>query len=349
MFWGADIFNIDISSWDISNVTNISSMFRGALAFNKDISSWNTANVTDISAIFSYTTNFNYDLTNWDMSNVNDMSYAFQFAESFDQDLGSWDITAVTDMTEMLSDCGMSEENYDETLIGWSGQNVQQNVSLGALNLFYCLGEDARNLLIDVQNWAITGDDIDCSILPIELLYFNAEQNESKHVDINWSTATEINNEYFTIERSKDGVQFEQLEEVPGAGYSTQMTTYTSKDTNPFNGISYYRLKQTDFEGKISYSDIKVVNIVIDQHFTIYPNPIRDVLHVVGDGNYNGKTNISIFDAIGNLKYSKQLMMNDDKRFLDIYEVSEFLSGNYFLVIQNGFQTQTFNLIKVHE
>ena len=181
------------------------------------------------------------------------------------------------------------------------------------------------------------------------LLYFNAEQNESKHVDINWSTATEINNEYFTIERSKDGVQFEQLEEVPGAGYSTQMTTYTSKDTNPFNGISYYRLKQTDFEGKISYSDIKVVNIVIDQHFTIYPNPIRDVLHVVGDGNYNGKTNISIFDAIGNLKYSKQLMMNDDKRFLDIYEVSEFLSGNYFLVIQNGFQTQTFNLIKVHE
>jgi len=162
MFWGADIFNIDISGWDVSNVTNMVSMFRGALAFNQDISTWNTANVTDISAIFSYTDNFNHDLSNWDMSNVDDMSYAFQFAEAFNQDLGDWDISSVTDMEEMLSSSGLSEENYDQTLIGWANQNVNLNVVLDANELDYCAGKAARDFLTGTKGWIISGDNNNC-------------------------------------------------------------------------------------------------------------------------------------------------------------------------------------------
>ena len=162
MFWGAEIFNQDISGWDISNVSNLTSMFRGAYAFNQDISNWNTANVDDISAIFSYTNSFNQDLSDWDMSNVTDMSYAFQFATAFDQSLEDWDVSAATDMTDMLSSSGLSQENYDQSLIGWADQAVQANVTLDSDNLNYCAGEMARNHLTNSHGWSISGDNKTC-------------------------------------------------------------------------------------------------------------------------------------------------------------------------------------------
>jgi len=91
-------------------------------------------------------------------------------------------------------------------------------------------------------------------VLPIKLGYFDATFNTTtKTVDLNWLTETEINNEFFTIEKSKDGVTFEVVGTLKGAGNSNEARSYSTKDFYPFYGTSYYRLKQTDFDGQFEY------------------------------------------------------------------------------------------------
>ena len=96
--------------------------------------------------------------------------------------------------------------------------------------------------------------------LPIQLISFSAEiKNNSIYTQ--WLTSSEINNDYFTLEKSKDGIHFVAVGIVKGAGNSTRLLDYEYSDENPYNGISYYRLKQTDFDGKFSYSDLVPVKI----------------------------------------------------------------------------------------
>ncbi|MFT6502071.1 MAG: hypothetical protein ACJASQ_002196 [Crocinitomicaceae bacterium] len=114
-----------------------------------------------------------------------------------------------------------------------------------------------------------------CSFpLPIELLSFTAE-SKNAHVELNWFTANEINNDYFDVERSFDGINFTSIDKINGAGNSTQVLSYSAVDDTPLTGISYYRLKQTDYDGKTSYSDLEAVefNNRNDYSLDIYPNP----------------------------------------------------------------------------
>ena len=110
--------------------------------------------------------------------------------------------------------------------------------------------------------------------MPIELISFEASVN-GQAVDIYWTTATEINNDFFTIERSTNGKQFEELIFADGAGNSTSELDYMEKDYDPHGGISYYRLKQTDFDGTYSYSQIVAVKRMENntKQMLIYPNP----------------------------------------------------------------------------
>ncbi len=100
--------------------------------------------------------------------------------------------------------------------------------------------------------------------LPVELVYFKAEV-AGKQVDLDWATATEINNDYFTIEKSKDGKSFTELTTVNGQGNSMQLTKYTSVDYMPYNGVTYYRLKQTDTDGKFTYSKVVSVQTIVEE------------------------------------------------------------------------------------
>ena len=118
--------------------------------------------------------------------------------------------------------------------------------------------------------WAIASN----NQLPIELIEFNAiKQDES--VELNWVTGSEINNDFFIVEKSNDGETFKEILEVDGAGNSTDMISYEELDKDPFNGINYYRLKQVDFDGTFTYSDIKTVVFEADGNVLtqIFPNP----------------------------------------------------------------------------
>lgn len=186
--------------------------------------------------------------------------------------------------------------------------------------------------------------------LPIELLSFDAQLNEKKQVDIFWTTTTEINNDFFSVERSKDEVIFEQIAVVDGAGNSTVSHQYKILDANPFAGINYYRLKQIDFDGSQNYSIIRTVNIISDEHFTAYPNPMNNELHISGEGfSGEGELIIEIYDALGKLVYNNSLELEAKFNSFTIKEVSELIAGNYFLSIQSPVQQYTFNLVKVQE
>lgn len=111
------------------------------------------------------------------------------------------------------------------------------------------------------------------AVLPVELQYFSTHCDKDK-VNIGWETASESNNDYFNIERSADGKNFNSIATIAGAGNSTHSIRYTYTDLKPLAGDSYYRLKQTDYNGEFEYSDI-VISICNagSMGIDIFPNP----------------------------------------------------------------------------
>ncbi len=90
-----DEFDVDISTWDTSSVTELWGMFQGASAFNQDISGWDTSSVTDMGEMFYGASAFNQDISGWDTSSVTDMGEMFKYATAFNQDLSSWDVSSL--------------------------------------------------------------------------------------------------------------------------------------------------------------------------------------------------------------------------------------------------------------
>ena len=112
--------------------------------------------------------------------------------------------------------------------------------------------------------------------LPVDLISFDARV-VGNEVLLNWATATEINNDFFTIERSRDGFDWDDILTVNGAGNSSQVINYTTRDSFPLDGRSFYRLKQTDFDGSFDFSAVQSViyHDVDVQEPAIYPNPAK--------------------------------------------------------------------------
>ncbi len=115
--------------------------------------------------------------------------------------------------------------------------------------------------------------------MPIDLLNFEAKCING-NVELSWATASETNNDYFTLEKSQNAIDFIEVERMKGVGNSNNNTNYQTVDLNKNIGVAYYRLKQTDFDGKYSYSSIITVNCnqSLDDELNvfIYPNPATD-------------------------------------------------------------------------
>lgn len=149
--------------------------------------------------------------------------------------------------------------------------------------------------------------------LPIELLSFDAKLI-GEEVKLDWVTLTEINNDFFTVERSVDAINFEEVVDVDGAGNSSSELTYSAIDAAPYQNLSYYRLKQTDFNGDFSYSNVVVIeNLNSNPIFSIYPNPssgdeLRLKIHNLDNG---GLFYVDILDGIGREIYSSSIIIED--------------------------------------
>lgn len=171
--------------------------------------------------------------------------------------------------------------------------------------------------------------------LPVELLSFTAYSFD-KQIELNWSAATEINNDYFTVERSKDGEEFEPVSKVKSraaGGNSNIQIDYSVKDKRPFSGVSYYRLRQTDFDGKYSYSDIVAVELKEGKEsLYVYPIPAKNQLNLPA-GDYEN-AEIKIYDVTGQLVYTTSLPATPLP--LSAIDISYLPKGVYFISLSDS-------------
>jgi hypothetical protein len=173
--------------------------------------------------------------------------------------------------------------------------------------------------------------------LPIELISFDARLSEGS-VQCNWSTASELNNDYFTLERSADGLLYKPVSRIKGAGNCTSLLHYSSVDNNPLTGNSYYRLKQTNYDGTSAYSDaVHIFNAGISQQYTIYPNPSNGgPIHIQKGGADMSDSKI-VLQTIEGKEIPVKTRLSDDRKEISL-TVDQFSSSDevYFVTLING-------------
>lgn len=166
--------------------------------------------------------------------------------------------------------------------------------------------------------------------LPVTLLYFGVSPVD-KVVKLEWATATELNNDFFTIERSEDGSRWKVLAEIDGNGNSSNVIFYSWMDYFPHTGISYYRLKQTDFDGSYEYFDTKVVDIgegSLNTDLLIYPNPATDIVSLAFSGDKPHSFRIS--DMTGK-DVTDQLVFKQTNNRTITAEIGALKAGHYII------------------
>ncbi|MEP7170914.1 MAG: T9SS type A sorting domain-containing protein, partial [Bacteroidota bacterium] len=170
--------------------------------------------------------------------------------------------------------------------------------------------------------------------LPVELIRFTAKAVDNKKAELTWMTASEINNDYFTVLRSDDGLNFEPIGRVGGNGTTTSVSKYYFTDEKPFKGNSYYKLLQTDFNNKTTESEIRSVNIFAEGNFGIsnvisFENTLSFQLF-----NHDKLKNVSVelYDFTGRIIYKAADYSNDNQKLFKI-STTNFNHAVYILKI----------------
>jgi hypothetical protein len=188
--------------------------------------------------------------------------------------------------------------------------------------------------------------DVIAGVLPVKLISFTAEVEDNTFVKLNWITESEINNNYYTVERSKDGEIFESIGTVDGAGNSNSTIEYTMLDNNPYIGTSYYRLKQTDFDGKFEYLGVVAVKIKSAfEDLTIFPNPVEGIGYLTFNASVTSNFIVEIYDVAGKKVVSENYTTAKGSNTFTLN--TEALSqGMYFLNLNNGVESTTVKFVK---
>lgn len=166
--------------------------------------------------------------------------------------------------------------------------------------------------------------------LPVELVYFRAFPNGDE-VDLQWATASEQNNRGFEVQRSVNGKDWQKIGFIESAGYSYSRQDYQFTDRQPLSGNNYYRLKQEDFAGRVTYLPVQLVEIQSDQvsQVSIFPNPAKEVVNVL-----HAKGEAMIYNASGQLVKT----VNLPEKELNKIQIADLEKGIYHLVLirENG-------------
>lgn len=176
----------------------------------------------------------------------------------------------------------------------------------------------------------------DSNPLPIELIAFSANCQNNK-TEVKWTTASETNNNFFTVERSADASLFEVVKTIPGSSNSNYIISYSTTDDKPLAGTSYYRLKQTDYDGSYKYSNIISVSCGAEDNLniTFASTDEQGTINLNVNAPHGGNYVISIIDAVGKTLMSKtaNLVKGNNTLSLD----AKAAAGVYFISIENEF------------
>ncbi len=182
-------------------------------------------------------------------------------------------------------------------------------------------------------------------VLPITLDYFTCN-SVSNTIELNWATATETNNDFFTIERSTDGMNYTTLATIKGAGNSSVTKSYTYTDEEPLNGENYYRLTQTDYDGHSQTFEPTVCNVNATS-MQVYPNPSQGLFNIVLPSDIISVSTqivVNVTNVLGEQVYSTTLTGQSQFNI----DLSHFASGMYFLTITTPTRNYVSKIILAH-
>jgi hypothetical protein len=174
--------------------------------------------------------------------------------------------------------------------------------------------------------------------LPIQLISFDAIPLQAE-VKLKWSTASELNNDFFTVQRSQDAEQWQDVIKVNGAINSNERIDYETMDGLPFSGVSYYRLKQTDLDGQYSYSSVRRVEITELFQLKVYPNPSSGKF-TISTGFELQPENIKLYNSIG-----QEMSIALDKTNGSTSIESSIPKGIYILKVTQGYWRQSVRVV----
>ena len=178
------------------------------------------------------------------------------------------------------------------------------------------------------------------STLPVTIINFSAETDINNDVVLNWTTASEINNNYFTLERSIDCKRFDSIGKVQGSFNSTSNISYSYKDKEPLTGMSYYRLRQVDYDGKyelfdpvwVKVSDKNLEKVLIQ----ISPNPVHEYFVATVEVKRKMISNLQIVSLNGELLFSDKINLEPGKNNYLFDKTDLLKNGIYFITISEG-------------
>ena len=211
-------------------------------------------------------------------------------------------------------------------------------------------------VLEDQRRFTLGNTDPGITTLPVELLYFRAKVTDMETVRLEWKTASEINNDYFTVERSQDGTDWQAVTKIKGARNATEEQWYTGFDKRPYSGTSYFRLKQTDFDGKFTYSEVVAATVKASKLLsldvqpltvrTVAPNPFDQSFYVDFELNRAGTVQIQLIGLTGRMVSTATV---EGRRGENRYEFDDQQSlepGTYLLRMVFGSESGTVRIIK---
>jgi hypothetical protein len=180
---------------------------------------------------------------------------------------------------------------------------------------------------------AVTVTSSSCSvILAVSNLSFTA-QKQGNTVQLDWKTTTEINNDHFDVERSKDGINWQVIGTVKGHGNSSTPIQYNYTDALPLNGINYYRLKQTDADGKFTYSQVKTVQFTGQWLVKLYPNPVKGFMVLEFNNDRDEKGAIVIQTMAGSTIFATEKQLVKGLNRITLNQVQPLAQGTYMVTL----------------
>lgn len=262
-------------------------------------------------------------------------------------DWAMWDYTPSTCSNIFNNTQAPASCNWNGSCDGFTGMgspmpaggiasNFQPEMTVSAGDQFVIMLSNYSSAYTNVPLDFFGTADISCTPLPVEMMGFSGENYGAQNI-LNWSTAMEIHNARFDVERSADGVSFAKIGEIQGAGNTTSESNYRFVDNSLTENMYYYRLKQVDFDGAYKYSDVIAIATTGDNHFKVvsaFPNPATDVFNVHLFMDHEDVVSLKLSQANGRAVYSTQESYNRGSNHITV-PVSGLAKGVYLLTIFN--------------
>ncbi len=252
------------------------------------------------------------------------------------QETGNIETVNITfDLSSVTGPSGIATNNLTQLLLMISADNnFSSGVTTYTPSSFNDTDETVTFSVDLADETFFTLGSTEVTALPIELIYFDAEVADHQ-VNIKWTTASETDNAFFTIERSQKGRHFEPIASQNGAGHSQNLRSYTYSDLSPIQGTSYYRLKQTDFNGRSKYSE--VIRVDVDSKkggttLSVYPNPVQagEDLHISYSIEHDQVMQFNVISPNGHILHSeKRLVVASEEEI--VLPTQGFKSGLHIL------------------